>query len=167
MKNNSISEEITGRTKAIIALLTASFVMSDQLSKYVMEQALSVGRVIDLGFMKFELSQNYGIAFGIALPQVAIVLLAMALLFVVFRIFTSEFNMNDVVTHLSFSMIVGGAIGNLIDRFTRGYVVDFISVWKWPNFNFADISVVLGVVIVIILQKKEKDKYETNLKIEK
>ena len=50
---------------------------------------------------------------------------------------------------LGFSLILGGAVGNLIDRIYFGYVIDFIDFRIWPVFNIADISVVIGVAIMI------------------
>jgi len=54
---------------------------------------------------------------------------------------------------LGFSLLLGGAIGNLIDRILRGYVVDFLdfhySGWHWPTFNIADIAIFMGVVLII------------------
>ena len=55
-------------------------------------------------------------------------------------------------------MIIGGALGNYIDRITRGYVVDFIDFRVWPVFNVADIFVVAGGILLIlsaILVKKD------------
>lgn len=47
----------------------------------------------------------------------------------------------------SLAMILAGAIGNLIDRMRFGYVIDFIKVYWWPNFNLADVWIVVGVIV--------------------
>ena len=47
-------------------------------------------------------------------------------------------------------LILGGALGNLVDRMTRGFVIDFISIGDWPVFNIADAAVVTGIILMII-----------------
>ena len=54
-------------------------------------------------------------------------------------------------------MIVGGAIGNYIDRLTRGYVVDFLDFYVWPVFNVADVFVVVGCILLIVSSIKIKN----------
>ena len=61
---------------------------------------------------------------------------------------------------ISGGLIIGGAIGNYIDRLFRGYVVDFLDFKVWPVFNIADIAIVLGCIIMIIylcIKGGEKD----------
>ena len=57
-------------------------------------------------------------------------------------------------TGLALSLVLGGAVGNVIDRITLGYVVDFIDVhyagWHWPAFNIADSAITCGIVLLII-----------------
>ena len=55
----------------------------------------------------------------------------------------------DNFLKLGMGLLIGGAIGNLIDRLKTGYVVDFIDFRVWPVFNIADISIVVGVGIII------------------
>ena len=63
---------------------------------------------------------------------------------------------------ISLSLILGGAIGNLIDRVRFGYVVDFIDVyyndWHWPAFNIADSAIFVGAAIMIIYSFREEKK---------
>jgi len=59
---------------------------------------------------------------------------------------------------LGLSLVLAGAISNLIDRIFRGYIVDFINVGIWPVFNLADMYNVAGVLMVIFLLKKESLK---------
>ena len=55
---------------------------------------------------------------------------------------------------LAYAMVLGGAIGNVIDRVFRGYVVDYLDFhwqsWHWPAFNLADIFIVLGVIMILV-----------------
>lgn len=80
---------------------------------------------------------------------------AVALLAVVWFAFSLFFNeMLDFPTQVAFSLIVGGAAGNLYDRITRGAVVDWIDFywgsWHWPAFNLADCAIVGGALLVIL-----------------
>jgi signal peptidase II len=66
----------------------------------------------------------------------------------------------DWPLRIALGMQLGGAVGNLIDRLTRGFVTDWISVGKFPVFNIADSSISMGVVVLIlgmwILERKQK-----------
>lgn len=53
---------------------------------------------------------------------------------------------------LAIGLMLGGAVGNAIDRLSLGYVRDFISVGSWPTFNFADVSLAAGVVTLLVVQ---------------
>ena len=79
-------------------------------------------------------------------------------------------NYKKIKFYLPFILIISGSIGNLIDRFVRGYVIDFIDVnlFNFPNFNIADICIVTGTFILAIyllisndlikIKKKEKEE---------
>jgi len=61
---------------------------------------------------------------------------------------------------LSLSLILGGALGNVIDRILYGHVIDFIDVyyrnWHWPAFNLADSAIVVGAVLIMLLSLREQ-----------
>jgi signal peptidase II len=67
---------------------------------------------------------------------------------------------NNNLESLSISLILGGAIGNVIDRFLLGYVVDFLDVYygsyHWPAFNIADSAIVIGAMLLILDSFKSK-----------
>ncbi len=69
---------------------------------------------------------------------------------------------SDKVVRLSLSMLLGGAIGNLIDRITLGYVTDFISVGSFPVFNVADASISCGVAILFIAMWLQERKHPSS-----
>ncbi|HEU4406204.1 MAG TPA: signal peptidase II [Polyangiaceae bacterium] len=52
--------------------------------------------------------------------------------------------------HVAYALLVGGALGNIIDRLVRGYVVDFIHLRHWPVFNVADIAIVFGAALLLV-----------------
>lgn len=58
------------------------------------------------------------------------------------------FFLKDAFTRLALGLVLGGTTGNLIDRFARGYVTDFIDFKVWPAFNVADLSITVGAIII-------------------
>ena len=106
------------------------------------------------GILNLTYVQNTGGAFGIASNNIIIfilvnlVIIGMLLRFVLIKI--KELNNLEII---SISLIISGGIGNLIDRVFRGYVIDYIDISpiiSYPVFNFADICIVIGVIIIAV-----------------
>lgn len=57
--------------------------------------------------------------------------------------------------HAAYALIAGGALGNIIDRLVRGYVVDFIHLHHWPVFNVADIAIAIGAVLLLVVRARD------------
>ena len=115
------------------------------------------------GFFNLTLTFNPGAAFGLwsNLPpgwrEVALgISIALALVAVV--IFLRHPNCQSTLARVSLSAVLGGAIGNIIDRFTYGSVVDFLDFYlgnyHWPAFNVADSAIFLGIMVVVFLPHK-------------
>jgi signal peptidase II len=73
---------------------------------------------------------------------------------VLFFLFILKKNLNNLLIAIGLTLILGGAVGNLIDRFFLGYVIDFISIhvndtFYWPVFNIADSAISIGVLLLI------------------
>ena len=66
----------------------------------------------------------------------------------------------NISVMLTFGLVLGGTIGNLVDRFRRGYVTDFIDLSYWPAFNIADSAVTIGVIAfaLILLRHAQTEK---------
>jgi len=119
---------------------------------------MNVGESINVvgNFFKITYIQNKGAAFGMLQEQQSLFLIV-GLITIVF-LFNLFLKTKDRLTKLSISMVIGGALGNIVDRLLYGYVVDmfdFNGVWSYI-FNFADVCVVLGVGLLtlgIIRQK--------------
>ncbi|ADQ46193.1 lipoprotein signal peptidase [Caldicellulosiruptor kronotskyensis 2002] len=135
----------------IIIMLT--FVL-DQITKARAENVF-VGSSINLlgGILSLTYVQNRGGAFSIleGKRRFFIVVSIVLILFLCYMIFKSTNNLYK----LSFSLIVGGAMGNLFDRIAKGYVVDFIDIKVIPVFNLADFFITCGVLLLIFLILKE------------
>lgn len=110
----------------------------------------------ETGFFRFTHVHNTGSAFGLfqnqALPLtiVAFIGIAALLFFVLFMHRRFPF-LAATPVKLALGLILGGAVGNLIDRLSYGYVTDFIAVGRWPAFNIADSSIVVGTILIAYL----------------
>jgi signal peptidase II len=136
-----------------LLLLVACFVIAaDQLSKALVTFELENGRMVKIlgGLLQLDYTQNTGAAFGL--------MRARGLIFVVIAVAVSlgilvsyrRIAASSLLVRLSLGLVLGGAVGNLIDRIRLGYVVDFIDLRWWPVFNLADSAIVIGVGLLII-----------------
>ena len=136
-------------------LITISIVFLDRVTKIFFTGLLSYGESLPVikSIFHMTLVHNTGIAFGFFKDQgiVFIIIPIIAIILLVFNIF--YYRQNDEVLSrpyiIAFSLILGGAIGNLIDRIAYGYVIDFIDFRVWPVFNIADSAITIGAVIIL------------------
>jgi signal peptidase II len=148
-------KSLRGKWLNVVFFLTALLVVvADQLSKMWIRSNLVVGQSLpETGFFRLTHIQNTGAAFGLfqghsfALTIVAlvgiVVLLVYALL--IYRRFPI---LDNLLGKSALGLVLGGTVGNLIDRLHLGYVTDFIDVGFWPAFNIADSAIVVGVIML-------------------
>jgi signal peptidase II len=136
-----------------LLLVAAIVVLFDQLAKSWAVSRLADGRSIDLieGALSFRLTFNPGGAFGFGkeFPEFFLV----ATIVVIVAIVAWVGRTGEAGMAVPLGLVLGGGIGNLIDRLLRGYdgrVVDFIDLHVWPVFNLADSCIVIGVALVLI-----------------
>ncbi len=134
------------------ALVLAVVVAADQLTKHAVNAGIAEGEERRLlPGVELVNTRNHGVAFGF-LPgsHIAItILIAVALLalLVYFALHTRE-----PLIWLPTGMLIGGAIGNVVDRLREGSVTDFVKLpLGWPPFNLADMSITLGVLILFLV----------------
>ncbi len=159
------------RKYRILLIVFCILLALDQATKLFIEHTFSLHQIRELipGFFTITHVQNRGAAFGLlahipgaALIFVIISLIAIGLILAYFR-WIKE---GEVWTPLCLSLILTGAVGNLIDRFRLGGVVDFLDFhykgWHWPAFNVADASITIGVILLAlkILWTEKKDTKE-------
>ena len=139
------------RTK--LFLFAFIVIVLDLYTKYLVTSKMNLGQIIELpvGFVQLNYIRNYGAAFGIMQNQHWFFMLAAAL-----AIFLILYYFETIKAHgrLAFAvacLILGGAVGNLIDRIRYGYVVDFIDLKVWPIFNVADIALTAGMVLLFLM----------------
>ncbi|MBU0687310.1 MAG: signal peptidase II [Candidatus Margulisbacteria bacterium] len=102
--------------------------------------------------------QNTGAAFGILKGSNVFLLGAGIVVLAVVFFFHLKLSPADQLYQIVLGFIFGGSIGNLLDRLTRGFVVDFIDFRFWPVFNFADTFINIGIFILILMLLFRKDK---------
>ena len=140
----------------VILILT----IIDQIIKYLVVSNISIGseKIIIDNFLKFIYIRNIGAAFGILSGNI-IFLIFITVLLIFYIVNEMKKNINNNLSLLSFSLILSGALGNLIDRVVRGYVVDYISFTLFNRemsvFNLADTYITIGVVLLIYIVIKE------------
>jgi signal peptidase II len=122
----------------------------DQITKQGAEYFLAQQSIPITDWFRFFLTYNEGIAFSLPFPR--IFLIGLTIGFVIFFIKSFWRTFNNVYQRWSGTLIVAGAIGNLIDRILFGSVIDFLSFWSFPVFNVADILISVGVFGLILLE---------------
>ena len=134
----------------VIGILAA-----DRFTKIFFSQILSVGESIPVirNIFHFTLVHNTGIAFGLFKNQgvVFVIIPIIAIIFIAFNIYYHQHNTQVSRAYIiGFALILGGAIGNLVDRILFGYVIDFIDLRIWPVFNVADSAITIGTLIILL-----------------
>lgn len=139
--------------------ISALVVLLDQLAKRIAESQLTPHQAVNLfPYFDWYLTYNTGAAFSLLADAggwqrwfftiTAIVISAIIFLWI------KKLPAEDTTTAISLSLILGGAIGNLIDRIFLGHVIDYIQVWlgnyPWPAFNIADAAISIGAAMLII-----------------
>ena len=136
---------------AVIALLV---IIADQLSKFWINGTLQPGETLfDIGFFRIVYVLNSGAAFGMFKNATTILIIVdfigiAAILYLVFGLRRQWPFIDKMLVRVSIALLLGGTIGNLIDRIRVGEVTDFLDFKIWPVWNVADASVSVGVILL-------------------
>ena len=99
------------------------------------------------GLVAFEYTENRGAAFGLFAGMSPVLALASMVVLAALLLHYAREPRPPIWKTFAVGLIAGGAVGNLVDRVRLGYVVDFVAVGPWPNFNLADAAISLGVLV--------------------
>ncbi|SFM81640.1 signal peptidase II [Thermodesulforhabdus norvegica] len=151
------------RGKLLIFWITGLFVlMLDQLSKRLVRETLPVGSASPVipGFFNLVHVENPGVAFSILadnptlLTRLILILIALIAVVVLNTVVARSGDNPGRGLLIPYGLILGGALGNLYDRITRGMVTDFLDFYigdlHWPAFNLADGAITVGAIFLII-----------------
>lgn len=153
---------MTSARLALGAGTAATVVVLDQLTKSWALRALEDGPVDVVWTLRFNLSFNTGAAFGIG-KGLAPLLMLVAIAGLVAVVGFGRTAATTPATIAALGLVVGGALGNLIDRFVRdhgGAVVDFIDLQWWPIFNLADAAITVGALVFVVAARSRRDPVE-------
>lgn len=150
----------TARAWARAGVVCALVLAIDQAAKAAIEAHLVPGEYAEvLGPLELTLSHNRGVAFGLAGGAgVKLIVFTVVALGVVGYLFAREPRRRGI--WLAAGLVAGGALGNLADRIRAGAVTDFVAVGSWPPFNLADVSITLGVLLLIFIFTREGEREE-------
>jgi signal peptidase II len=149
------------KQKLIIGLLV---LIIDQVLKGIIETLTKSYVIIDK-VLSIKYVTNTGAAFSLFENNIIVLILISLVILVLVYNLSFSFKSNKI-NNITFGLLYGGILGNLIDRVFYGYVRDFISIYKFPIFNIADIAIVTGIILLIItsikgeLNSKRGDKIE-------
>jgi signal peptidase II len=137
-----------------VLLVTIAIVVIavDQITKQLVVNRLANGSTVSLlgGTVTLEYARNTGAAFSLFRADgsvLAVIAIAVSCGILVYYGRTSG---APLLVRIALGMILGGAIGNLVDRIRHGFVVDFVDLHWWPVFNVADSCIVVGVLLLIL-----------------
>ena len=140
----------------------------DLLLKYLVSTYLTTVNIID-NFFSLTYVLNDGAAFSLFASRTYLLIL-IALLCLFFIIYELKSNLDDRILSIGYSLALAGLLGNFLDRLIDGYIIDYLSFkilgYNYPIFNFADILIVVGIIVVIIKEilKERGKRYEVRSK---
>ena len=153
------------KKKVFIIAIILSFV--DLLTKTLIFSinSLSSPKVIIDNFFRIERVKNFGAAFS-SFQNMNIVLIIISLIVLIYLILSMNKQKESKLLTLSYGLLMGGLIGNLVDRISYSYVRDFLSFrifgYDFAIFNIADMGIVIGAILLIIISFTREKKYENN-----
>ena len=151
----------------IFTFVSLTVIFFDQLSKYIVSKTMYIGQSIKVigSFFRITYVRNPNAAFGIPVgsPLLMMILTSVATILLIVYFFKAK--EKGTLFYTGLVIIIGGAIGNLIDRFRIKQVIDFIEIgikrFKWPVFNIADSFVTIGIIVILYVwifgKKREKN----------
>ena len=155
MKNPYLAKK-NNQTHWFCILLGLLSVIIDQASKIIAVNYLDLHiPVCIFPFLNFTLTFNTGISFGMLNTHDSTLLITVSIICLILIIW-AYLGFKDAIERIFLTLVIGGAIGNLIDRFIHKAVIDFIdfcipnSTWHFPTFNVADIFVTVGASCLVL-----------------
>ncbi|MCM1524710.1 MAG: signal peptidase II [Ruminococcus sp.] len=138
-------------------VLTAVLTAADRVTKYFAEANIAEGDIIrivtagETDILSFSMHRNTGAAFSSFTGKTAALAAVTAAAMLLITVYFHRIKHKHPLMTAAYAMVIGGGIGNFIDRVLRGYVTDFIMLFPFRFiFNFADICVVVGAILLVV-----------------
>ncbi|PIS31811.1 signal peptidase II [Candidatus Saganbacteria bacterium CG08_land_8_20_14_0_20_45_16] len=147
-------------------LLALVILVFDQIFKYLVYHLMYFGQSVPLysNFLKLTYVRNTGAAFSlfVGFSSYLIVVGVIVVLAVIY--FHHRLSPRNYWMQVALAFVLGGSLGNLLDRIFRFYVIDYIDITIWPVFNFADIIINVGVIMIVLklFEKEASEVHEIN-----
>ncbi len=144
-----------GRTGLTIGLV----VLVDQVTKKLARDGIRPGEEDPIfPALKLVNVRNEGVAFGIDAGGKTLVIALIALALLALVLYFARHTAKPLIW-LPTGLLIGGALGNIVDRIRDGAVTDFLKIPAWPAFNVADVAITLGVLaLVLVLERKDESR---------
>jgi signal peptidase II len=151
-----------GRAWARVALVAAGVLVLDQATKALVRATIARGdSVAVVPGVHLVHVHNTGVAFGALAGGGAVVTLVIAAALVALVAYFAT-HVERRLAWLPTGMLLGGALGNIVDRVREGGVTDFVKLPHWPAFNVADMAITLGVLVLLyVLERRDGDRRRT------
>ena len=153
--------EPRSRAVALAALTAVLVLVLDQAAKVLIRADLEVGERQDVfgSVLRLVHVENDGVAFGRFAGNSALVGLIVAAAVVALLVYFLS-HLDVPLVWLPTGILLGGALGNIIDRLRGGSVTDYLKLPNWPAFNLADVSITIGVVLLIVIIERDARRRE-------
>ncbi len=151
--------------------ISAVVIVLDQVTKWLMVSWLALYETVAvMPYFNLTMAHNYGAAFSFLAQaggwQRWFFIVLAVVISIVLIVWLAKLKPHAKLEAISLSLILGGAIGNVIDRIVYGYVVDFLDVYigssHWPAFNVADSAICIGAVLLILDSFKSEPESQTS-----
>ena len=151
--------------KKKILLITLYGLLFDQIIKFLVSKYITNVTIIP-NFISLIYAENDGVAFSmLSGSRIIIIIISIILLSFLTYYMNKDYvskKKDDILMDVSYGLLFGGILGNLLDRIIRGIVIDYISIniigYHFPIFNLADVMITIGVIIMIIRTLKSESK---------
>ncbi len=153
VEGSALATPARGARWALATLVVVLVLLADQGTKALVRSSIAPGEQRDvLGPLTFVDVHNRGVAFGFLGGGGAIVLVVTLAALTLLLVYSAR-HADSPLLWLPTGLVLGGALGNLIDRIHQGYVTDFIHFPHWPAFNVADMCITGGVVALVLVRE--------------
>lgn len=153
-----------------ITLISLLVIVIDRITKILVINNINIDNSISVinNFLNITYVKNSGAAFSILEGNTTLLILVAIIALLLIYMFLIKDKKLDKLDIISYGLLIGGIVGNLIDRVLYKYVIDFIdffiSNYHFPIFNIADVAITLGIFILILIILKEEKHAKNNHK---